>query len=174
MALFNIFKKKEPRKVPSEPRSKKPEKEPRKISSEPQGKKPKKKPRKVPSEPRSKKPEKKPAEKKIKRETGLGKPPKPKKTSKIAYRVLKGPHVTEKATDLTKENQYVFKVFSGVNKFEIKKAVEDLYGVDVASVKITKVLRKKRRLGRIEGWRKGYKKAVVKLQEGQKIEVLPR
>ena len=91
-----------------------------------------------------------------------------------AYRILKTPQVTEKATDLTKENQYVFKVFSETNKTEIKRAVNELYGVDVLDVKIVKVPAKRRRIGRISGWRKGYKKAIVKIKEGQKIEVLPR
>ncbi|HUW71573.1 MAG TPA: 50S ribosomal protein L23 [Candidatus Humimicrobiaceae bacterium] len=91
-----------------------------------------------------------------------------------AYRILKTPQVTEKSTDLAKENQYVFKVFPKTNKSEIKKAVSELYGVDVLDVKIIKVPAKKRRLGRISGWRKGYKKAIIRLKEGQKIEVLPR
>ena len=91
-----------------------------------------------------------------------------------AYRILKAPQVTEKATELAKQNQYVFKVYPGANKIEIKKAIEDLYEVDVLDVKIIKVPRKRRRLGRIRGWRKGYKKAIVKIKEGQKIEVLPR
>lgn len=92
-----------------------------------------------------------------------------------AYRVLKTPHITEKATDLVKKNQYVFKVFQDANKVDIKKAVEEVYsGVDVVSVRIIKVPRKKRRLGKISGFRKGYKKAIIKLKEGQKIEVLPR
>lgn len=91
-----------------------------------------------------------------------------------AYRILKFPHITEKATELSKENQYVFKVFPRANKTEIKKAVEEVFGVNVLSVKIIKVPRKKRRLGRIEGWRKGYKKAIVKIKEGQKIEILPK
>jgi len=91
-----------------------------------------------------------------------------------AYRVLKTPQVTEKATDLTKKNQYVFKVFPKTNKVEIKRAVNELYGVDVLAVKIIKVPAKRRRLGRISGWRKGYKKAIVKIKEGQKIDVLPR
>ena len=82
--------------------------------------------------------------------------------------------MTEKATELAKKNQYVFKVWPRANKVEIKKAIEDIYGVDVVSVKIIKVPRKRRRLGRISGWRKGYKKAIVKIKEGQKIEVLPR
>ena len=91
-----------------------------------------------------------------------------------AYRILKAPHVTEKATDLTKKNQYIFKVFPKANKVEIKKAVEDLYGVDVVSVKVINILPKKRRLGRISGWKSGYKKAIIRVKEGQKIEVLPR
>ncbi len=92
----------------------------------------------------------------------------------LAYRILKSPQVTEKATDLTKKNQYIFKVFPRANKSEVKKAVNELYGVDVLDVKIIKVPAKKRRLGRISGWRKGYKKAIIKVKEGQKIEVLPR
>jgi len=92
----------------------------------------------------------------------------------LAYQVLETPHITEKVTDLTKKNQYIFKVFPEANKVEIKKAVENLYGVDVVSVKIIKVPRRQRRLGRISGWRKGYKKAIIKIKEGQKIEVLPR
>jgi large subunit ribosomal protein L23 len=102
----------------------------------------------------------------------------PKKEKKAiiggAYRVLRTPHVTEKSTDLTKKDQYVFEVSPRANKVGIKKAIEDVYGVDALSVKIIKVPRKKRRLGRISGWRKGYKKAIVKIKEGQKIEVLPR
>jgi len=92
----------------------------------------------------------------------------------LAYRVLKSPQVTEKATNLTKKNQYIFKIFPRANKSEVKKAVNELYGVDVLDVKIIKVPAKKRRLGKISGWRKGYKKAIVKIKEGQKIEVLPR
>ena len=101
-------------------------------------------------------------------------PPKPKKVPTLAYRILKAPHVTEKATDLAKKNQYIFKVWPRTNKIEIRKAIEDLYGVDVISVKVVKIPAKQRRLGKIEGWRKGYKKAIVKIKEGQKIEVLPR
>lgn len=90
------------------------------------------------------------------------------------YRVLKTPHITEKATDLTEKNQYVFKVYPETNKIEIKKVIENLYGVDVVSVKIINIPRRQRRLGRVLGWRKGYKKAIVRVKEGQKIEVLPR
>jgi large subunit ribosomal protein L23 len=87
---------------------------------------------------------------------------------------LKEPHITEKTTALAKKNQYVFKVYPRTNKIEIKKAVEKLYGVDVLAVRIINIPRKKRVLGRISGWRKGYKKALIKVKEGQKIDVLPR
>lgn len=93
---------------------------------------------------------------------------------KVIYQILKSPHVTEKATELAKKNQYVFKVDPRASKIEIKRAIEDLYKVDVINVRIIKVPRKRRRLGRISGWRKGYKKAIVKIKKGQRIEILPR
>ena len=99
--------------------------------------------------------------------------PKKEKTGE-AYKILKTPQVTEKATDLVKKNQYVFKVYSRANKNEVKKAIENVYGVDVISVRVINVPAKRRRLGRQRGWRKGYKKAIVKIKAGQKIEVLPR
>lgn len=121
-----------------------------------------------------KKPEKKVQAKPPEKEAA----PKPQKTrmgaSDTAYRILKEPHVSEKATDLTKKDWYAFRVSSRANKTETKRAVEELYGVNVVAVRIVNIPSKKRRLGRIEGRRKGYKKAIVQLRAGQKIEVLPR
>src|SRR4030043_1217758 len=76
-------------------------------------------------------------EKKAVKEEG----PKIKKSVKIgeAYRILKTPHVAEKASDLTEKNQYTFRVFPRANKTEVKKAIADAYGVDVVSVKIINV-----------------------------------
>ncbi len=91
-----------------------------------------------------------------------------------AWKSLFSPHVTEKATDLASHNQYIFKVFKRTNKNEIKKAVQSLYGVDVEKVRIINVHRKKKKMGRNIGWKKGYKKAIVKIKKGQEIEVLPR
>jgi len=96
------------------------------------------------------------------------------KKKAATYGILKSPHITEKATDLTKKNQYVFNIWPRANKTEVRKAIESLYNVDVLKVMIAKIPRKKRRLARTIGWRKGYKKAIVRLKEGQKIEVLPR
>ena len=104
------------------------------------------------------------------------KTPKTKKVVGVgsASRILKSPHITEKAASLAEKNQYVFKIFKKANKNEIKKSIEGLYGVDVLGVKIINVFKKPRRMGRQAGYKPGYKKAIVKIKEGQKIEILPR
>jgi large subunit ribosomal protein L23 len=95
--------------------------------------------------------------------------------SKSAYKVLGSPHVTEKATGLSESDQYIFKVLPRSNKIEIKKAIESLYEVKVEKIRIINIHRKKRRVGRTrEGWKKGYKKAIVRIKKGQKIEIMPR
>ncbi len=96
------------------------------------------------------------------------------KSYKASYHVLKCPHISEKATDLVKQNKYVFKVWPKTNKIEIKKMIKNIYNVDVLDVKIINSRRKKKRIGRIMGWKSGFKKAIVKIKKGQKIEILPR
>jgi large subunit ribosomal protein L23 len=124
---------------------------------------------------KNKKPEK--TVKKAKAEPKAEKPSVPlkaKRTSDIAFRVLQEPQVTEKATDLTAQGQYVFKVFPNATKGDIKRVVQDVYGATVVAVKIIKVPAKRRRIGKNQGWREGYKKAIVKLAKGQEIEIMPR
>jgi large subunit ribosomal protein L23 len=87
--------------------------------------------------------------------------------------ILKRPIITEKTTRLTKENQYVFEVPKEATKGKVKNEIEEKFGVDVLSVKIIKIPAKRRNLGRISGWRKSYKKAIVKIKEGQKIDIFP-
>ena len=123
---------------------------------------------------KSKQPEKKTekasvAKKEEKKET----PKTVRSTSKgnFSYNIVKEPHVSEKATIAAEKNQYTFKVYANANKPEIAKSIEGMYGVDVVSVNVIKIPKKKRRLGRVEGWRKGYRKAVVTIKEGQKIEI---
>ncbi|MCX6720560.1 MAG: 50S ribosomal protein L23 [Candidatus Staskawiczbacteria bacterium] len=94
------------------------------------------------------------------------------KTGKFSYEVVRQPHISEKASYLAEKNQYVFEVSPNYNKNEIKDAVAGIYGVDVLSVNVIKIPAKKRRLGKTEGFRKAYKKAVVTIKEGQKIEIL--
>lgn len=99
------------------------------------------------------------------------KAPVEKKPHKKAYfHVIKSPYITEKSIKLAGNDQYTFKVASGANKIEIRKAVESLYNVEVLDVRVIKVNPKKRSTGRTEGWRPGFKKAVVKIKAGQRIE----
>ncbi len=85
--------------------------------------------------------------------------------------VLRKPHISEKATDLSEGGFYVFKVEKDANKREVKEEVEKKYKVNVESVKVINVPSKKRRIGRTEGKTKGYKKAVVKIRKGQSIDL---
>ena len=96
------------------------------------------------------------------------------KTHGQTYKYLLKPVMTEKSTFLSYNNQYIFEVWQKANKTEIAKAIKKLYKVDVISVKIINIPRKKARLGRTLGWKKGYKKAIVKIKKDQIIEVLPR
>lgn len=85
--------------------------------------------------------------------------------------ILKGPHITEKTTDLAQEGKYVFQVTNGANKTEIKKAIERLYKVKVESVNILNMPSKIRRVGRSIGRLAGFKKTIVSLQKGHKIDI---
>ncbi len=104
----------------------------------------------------------------------IKKPPVKKRHFKEIYKILKEPHISEKATNLADENKYVFKVFPRANKIEAKKAIESLYGVRVKDVNIINVHRKRKTLRGIEGFKTGYKKAIATLEEGEKIEIIPR
>ena len=72
---------------------------------------------------------------------------------------------------MAEKNKYTFKVYANSNKPEIKKSVEGIYGVNVLDVNIIKAPHKKRRLGKTQGFKKGFIKAVVTIKEGQKIEI---
>lgn len=92
----------------------------------------------------------------------------------LAWGILRRAHITEKATNLSGKNRYVFNVFKNANKDQIKKSVVDIYGVNVVSVNIINIPAKKRRMGRTQGWRQGYRKAIVEIKKGQEIELMPR
>jgi len=88
-----------------------------------------------------------------------------------AYRVLIKPLITEKGSSLGIFNKYIFEVASHTSKIEIKKAIKKVYGVDPIKVNIMNVLGKKVRYGRTEGRTKHWKKAVITLPQGQKIDI---
>ena len=87
------------------------------------------------------------------------------------WEIIKGPIITEKSNDLLEnENKYTFKVALDANKVEIKQAIEAIYGVKVLDIATIRVLPKRRRVGKYEGYRPAYKKAIVKLAKDEKIE----
>ena len=85
--------------------------------------------------------------------------------------LIKKPLITEKATDLKTAGKYVFMVEPWATKAEIRKAVRELYRVDAVAVNIVRIPGKPRRFRNIVGTKSGYKKAVVTLKSGQKIDV---
>lgn len=85
------------------------------------------------------------------------------------YDVIKRPLITEKATYLMEDNKYCFEVDRRANKTEIKKAVEEIFGVKVEKVHTMKMPGKPRRLGRFVGRTSGWKKAIVTLAPGESL-----
>ncbi|MDW3094115.1 MAG: 50S ribosomal protein L23 [Gammaproteobacteria bacterium] len=86
--------------------------------------------------------------------------------------VLVAPHVSEKSALLADTaNQHVFKVLPSASKQEIKSAVEQLFQVKVASVRVANVQGKNKRFGRVMGKRSDWKKAYVRLETGHDIDL---
>ena len=89
---------------------------------------------------------------------------------KDAYQIILKPIITEKSTQLKEKNREVcFEVARKANKTEIKKAVEHLFKVKVESVRTQNKVGKWRRVGRSQGQKSAWKKAYVKLKEGEKM-----
>jgi len=90
---------------------------------------------------------------------------------KEAYHIIRRPLITEKSTQQKEVNrQYAFEVDRGANKIEIQSAVERLFKVKVLDVRTSNVLGKIKRLGRRYGKRSDWKKAIVTLKEGDRID----
>jgi len=90
-------------------------------------------------------------------------------------RVILSLVVTEKAERLKAEqSRYTFKVARTANKIEVRDAVERLFKVHVREVRVMNYLGKMRRMGRFSGRRPDWKKAVVTLKQGERIESLER
>lgn len=87
------------------------------------------------------------------------------------YKVLRRPHITEKANDLKDaNNEYVFEVSTDANKIQVRQAIESLFNVKVAEVRTSIVRGKNKRVGRFIGRRSNWKKAFVTLKEGHAID----
>jgi large subunit ribosomal protein L23 len=87
--------------------------------------------------------------------------------------LIKHPLVSEKAVEGSKRGAYVFLVDRRATKPEVAKAVRVLYKVEVTSVRIVNMKPKRRRLGQTVGVKPGYKKAIVTLKKGEKLDILP-
>jgi len=85
--------------------------------------------------------------------------------------VLLAPVVSEKSYSLITDRKYTFKVHKDAHKTQIRQAGEELFEGKVESVNIVKVQPKPKRRGFTRGSKPGWKKAIVKLQEGHEIEI---
>lgn len=94
-----------------------------------------------------------------------------KRVDSDAYKILLHPVITEKATDLTSLNKYIFAVPLTANKSEIKKKVENVYGVTPVKINIIKKEGKNVRYGRTRGRTKSWKKAIITLNSKDKLEI---
>ena len=91
---------------------------------------------------------------------------------KDVYHVVRRALLTEKSSQLQVHNRYVFEVDRRAAKPEIKRAIEEIFKVTVKDVRTMTVRGKLKRLGRFEGMRPSWKKAVVTLAEGDTIDIV--
>lgn len=89
----------------------------------------------------------------------------------ISYDIIKRLLRTEKGVNIEKNRQYIFRVASDATKIDIKKTVESVYKVKVQSVNVSVVPGKLKRVRSKSGYTSDWKKAIVTLKEGSKIEV---
>ena len=86
----------------------------------------------------------------------------------MSYEIIKKPVITENSMDQMADRKYTFEVSKDANKIEIKKAVEEIFGVKVEKVTTMRVLGKVKRMGANSGKRPDWKKAIVKLADNSK------
>jgi len=92
-------------------------------------------------------------------------------TRQQMYDIIRGTVITEKATNVSEHGQVMFRVPLTATKREVKAAVEGLFNVNVTAVNTIRVMGKLKRVRGSPGRRSDYKKAVVTLREGQRIDV---
>jgi large subunit ribosomal protein L23 len=85
--------------------------------------------------------------------------------------ILISPVVSEKSYHQITENRYTFKVHKDAHKTQVRHAVEELFEVKVVAVNIVKMPAKPKRRGMIKGTRPGWKKAIVEIKAGDKIDI---
>jgi len=90
--------------------------------------------------------------------------------TKTARDIILKPIISEKSYDLIEQNKYTFEVHPSAKKIEIRKAVEEIFNVGVTKVNTIHMIGKMRRQRYTMGRSKNWKKAIVTLKEGDKIE----
>src|ERR687895_1024848 len=88
-----------------------------------------------------------------------------------ARQVLVAPVVSEKSYSLIEDDKYSFRVHEKAHKTQIRQAVEELFDVKVEGVNIVKVQPKPKRRGLSKGTKPGWKKAIVQLRAGDRLEI---
>ena len=129
--------------------------------------------KKKPEAPKPEKPKLK-EEKAQKQWVQTAKPSEKPKPRVNVFGVLEQAHITEKAGIQSEKGKYIFRISPHATKPEVKKAVEGFYNVNVVKVNIINIHRKRKQLMRTRGFQQGHRKAIVSLQKGQAIELLPR
>ncbi|HHV93920.1 MAG TPA: 50S ribosomal protein L23 [Firmicutes bacterium] len=87
------------------------------------------------------------------------------------WSIIRRPVISERTMDLMQQNKYTFEVDIKATKPQIREAVEQIFNVEVEKVNTMRVRGKRRRMGRTEGKRPDWKKAIVTVKEGQRIEL---
>ena len=85
--------------------------------------------------------------------------------------ILIAPVVSEKSYSLIEDNKYSFRIHDDAHKLQVRQAVEELFDVKVERVNIVRVKSKPKRRGTSKGVKPGWKKAIVQLRTGDRIEI---
>ena len=94
-----------------------------------------------------------------------------KKIERELVKSIKKPIITDKTTKLLENNQYCFYVNPEIDKTKVKQAIEYFFDVKVIKVNACHAPRKKRKVGRFQGYKSSYKKAIVKLASNERINL---
>lgn len=86
-------------------------------------------------------------------------------------KLIKGPILTDKTTQLLENNQYCFRVHCKANKTKIKEAIEYIFNVSVAKINTCHMPKKRRKVGRFQGYKSHYKKVIIKLLSQDRINL---
>ena len=89
----------------------------------------------------------------------------------IAHKILLEPVITEAATVAAEAGKYIFKITKGSSKKQVSDSIKEVYDVVAEKVNVINLPMKFRSRGRIPGWKSGYRKAIVTLKKGDKIDV---